>query len=123
MINDKGYINPDLLYESGDGYIRFSDGTQICWGNAPTNARQNANIVLGSRIDFAKGFISTPRISLTIAYSENSLGDCDIIVNANRVDKNGMTPVRKSYAGVFKSDYVYTGPYWDNDYIAIGKWK
>ncbi len=35
-------INPALLYESGDNYIKYGDGTAIVWGTTTISFKNNA---------------------------------------------------------------------------------
>ena len=47
--------NAATIVESGEGYIRFGDGTQICYGLYLRNGYTNN----ATKVDFAKAFINT----------------------------------------------------------------
>ena len=47
--------NRDVVVESGDGYIRYSNGIQLCWGTATLNGPATAT---NKRIYFPQAFKS-----------------------------------------------------------------
>lgn len=61
------------IVASGAGYVRFGDGTQICWGET-AQITVEANSTVTTTITYPAAFVSehTPEVSLTIAgNSEN----------------------------------------------------
>ena len=139
-------IELNNITESGDGYIRFSDGTQICYDSS-TNAF--VRLVGGDKQDikyvssityFPKAFINNPIIyaysPMHSEYNAVSLKtNIDIKSDeyaslANSYTEYGYETVRnyQSFTNGFISYYFdgYTGDelrFGQLYYIAIGRWK
>lgn len=90
------------IEEIGEGYIRYSDGTQICHGReiTPTTGANS--------ITFPKPFIETPSVCGTFEGVESTQNYYSFII------KRSLTTTGFEIKG-FKNEYC--------DYIAIGKWK
>lgn len=109
-------IGLTAIVASGAGYVRFGDGTQICWGETGQIAVK-ANSTVTATITYPVAFVSghSPELSLTIAgNSENDnysklvlhttsrlTTSCDIYFKNSSFDK--MSPIAQ--------------------WIAIGSWK
>lgn len=84
---------------SGTGWIRFSDGTQVCWAKINNNTRTN----------------------FPVAFSETPVGSVSASAVADKVGISEVTTTR--IKAVFSSgdgsgDTTYSG-----QYIAVGRWK
>ena len=86
----------DTIEEQGDGYIRYSNGIQICWGYVSAG--------LATTVNFPKSFSGMPVVSVT----------CDTASTDSRV-----TAVCTSQTVTAYCNFGYYGSF----YIAIGKWK
>ena len=86
----------DTIEEQGDGYIRYSNGIQICWGYV------DAGVTV--TINFPKSFSQRPSISVT-----SNTTDTNSVVTAQATNQ-AMTACR---------NFEYYGSF----YIAIGRWK
>ena len=95
--------------ESGDGYIRFSSGIQICWGQADHGSDAYD---WSASISFAKSFAYTPYVVATPISTAGSGQMCEV----SNVSITGVTikQYSKPSAGG-KARYV--------NYIAIGKYN
>jgi hypothetical protein len=89
----------DTIEEQGEGYIRYSNGLQICWGYVARGSEMTKN--------FPKSFSIPPTVSVTVngngANSTNSIATANCTAQAITVYNN------VSAYGSF--------------YIAIGRWK
>ena len=111
------YLNTQFstagIEESGSDYIRYVDGTQICWGSG--------NGVSGSfkSNGFTKPFISAPKV--TASYQGNQTGLYIYIAVVGEVSTTacniGVWFIEKSN---MSNSGLGTDPF---NYIAIGKWK
>ena len=108
----------DTIEEQGNGYIRYSNGLQICWG---TITWQSAcSTAWGSLYEtdacyesYAKSFVGTPSVS-----ASGSIGDSSAMVDF-AVASNTVTPAFYLCRGTSRTevkDCVVR-------YIAIGRWK
>lgn len=138
-------ISVGYICESGDGYIRFSDGTQICYGNV-------SNAYDGNITEYQKPFLinTNPYVMMHIydrhykttnsspyvyLYKSTNSNNSQLVVNVYATSLtiygkvNGFTNDLRLH-----SDMVsYSTTYFDNDednqkgvhfeYIAIGRWK
>lgn len=95
------------VVESGTGYIRYSDGTQICWGaNNTTNPPAN--------IDFPKAFSEAPGVLIS---GKSSAVDMQMrLFKAAAISSTGFTPVATNVAASSYSATTY-------QYVAFGKWS
>ena len=102
----------DTIEEQGNGYIRYSNGIQICYGNV----ENNNNVDTGkSRFSFPKAFtnehinvVATPNISALYAVTTQVESMSTWILTA---------------IGLWASPASYTGVSMPASYIAIGTWK
>lgn len=104
------YVNS--IIESGSNtngnYVKYTDGTMICWGSKPTG-----------NITFAETFISTPTLIVSVNNAQNNFMHV-----AQGSASSGSTG---SLVATYQS--IGTTNAWaiDNtvtiNYIAIGKWK
>ena len=97
----------DTIEEQGNGYIRYSNGLQICWGNA------DSDIVAWVNLLFPKPFKDT-MIYMTTSqvYASNDRDNF----------KNASVGVVVSSNTTF-SISVYNSSLWSVNYYAIGNWK
>lgn len=113
-------IELNNITESGTGYIRFSDGTQICYGivSIQTNDAIHANKEFTIYNNFPKKFISNPTLSILRQQ-----------VNSNMEELNTRIKVVDAISTVtgssvrFISTASFNKLYVDFSYIAIGRWK
>lgn len=106
------------IIESGDGYIKYSDGTMICYGTSditaqitnPWGSSYYGNVKVNPT--FAKPFISPPTISATIRTTGNLANVAGI--------STSTTKITAIFLITFASQDSYTGKL---DWVAIGKWK
>ena len=107
------------IKESGSNangrYIKFDDGTQICWNTVSFPATFTAwgSIFLfnyDTKITFPSAFISSPSLNAT-----NSGGYAAMIARASR-DATGITQLSLVRGTISDQTYVI-------DYVAIGRWK
>jgi hypothetical protein len=116
-------IELNNITESGTGYIRFSDGTQICYGicNALNESGIKSDRVAG-KFTYPKSFISTPVCSVIRQYDNYS-------ENIDSLNKNLTIDRIVSSSSICLFDIVCTtGEIVFPDitsakYIAIGRWK
>ena len=102
----------DTIEEQGNGYIRYSNGIQICWGSVVNSN----NVDTGkSRFSFPKAFtdehinvVATPNISALYAVTAQVESMSTWILNT---------------IGLWTSPASYTGSPMPASYIAIGTWK
>lgn len=59
---------------SGDGYVRFGDGTQICWGVAIVNGQISETNV---RVSYPLAFVNTPSV---VAGSNWNIGNAPVCI-------------------------------------------
>ena len=108
----------DTIEEQGNGYIRYSNGLQICWGSIEW--RSACSTAWGSLYEtdacyesYAKSFVGTPSVS-----ASGSIGDSSAMVEFSVAD-NTVTPAFYLCRGTSRTevkDCVVR-------YIAIGRWK
>lgn len=140
-------ISVGYICESGDGYIRFSDGTQICYGNVsnaydgniteyqkPFLINTNPYVMMHIHSRWYKTTNSSPYVYLY--KSKNSNNSQLVIV----VEATSLTLLKSS--ANFQNQHThklkvttvpYSKTYFENDednqkgvhfdYIAIGRWK
>lgn len=104
------------IVASGAGYVRFGDGTQICWGETgQITAKENSTVT--TTITYPVAFVSghTPEVSLTIAgNSENNAYSRLVLHTTSRTATNCIIYFKNS-ASVQMSPIA--------QWIAIGRWK
>lgn len=104
------------IVASGVGYVRFGDGTQICWGEtSQIDVKENSTVT--TTITYPAAFASghTPEVSLTIAgNSENDAYSRLVLHTTSRTATNCIIYF-KNRASVQISPIA--------QWIAIGRWK
>lgn len=109
-------IGLTAIVASGAGYVRFGDGTQICWGETEQIAVK-ANSTVTATITYPVAFVSghSPELSLTIA--GNSEND-----NYSKLVLHTTSRLTTSCVIYFKnSSFDQMSPI--AQWIAIGRWK
>lgn len=109
-------IGLTAIVASGAGYVRFGDGTQICWGDTG-QITVNANSTVTATITYPVAFVSghTPEVSLTIAgNSENNAYSRLVLHTTSRTATNCIIYFKNS-ASAQMSPIA--------QWIAIGRWK
>lgn len=104
------------IVASGDGYVRFGDGTQVCWGETG-QITVKANSTVTTTITYPVAFVSghSPELSLTIA--GNSKND-----NYSKLVLHTTSRLTTSCDIYFKnSSFDQMSPI--AQWIAIGRWK
>ena len=105
----------ETVVASGSNYVRFGDGTQICWGHI-VFGKMEANSATLSRFVFAAPFFNTDYAIMSLQTGD--VGGTNLLA-VNLIDKT------TTYANVS----VYNSKDWANnagvihDCIAIGRWK
>jgi hypothetical protein len=109
----------DTIEEQGDGYIRYSNGLQICWGtviwqSACSRAWGSLYETSPMNESYAKSFVNTPSVSVLGTIETNSgLVECSSLGNQTRLPTIYLcraTPLNDVATCVF-------------NYVAIGHWK
>lgn len=108
-------VNPNLLYDSGTGYIKFEDGTMICYGEeSGTGTRydywSNFDRIPVSHIAFPVSFKENPFVSVMM-YQKATLSATLEYISTTEFNINLYKPKNTN-----NNNYEF---YW----IAIGKWK
>mgnify|MGYP003177301654 CR=1 FL=1 len=109
-------IGLTAIVASGAGYVRFGDGTQICWGET-AQIDIKANSTVTTTITYPVAFVSghTPEVSLTIAgNSENNAYSRLVLHTTSRTTTNCIIYFKNS-ASVQMSPIA--------QWISIGRWK
>lgn len=101
----------DGIIDSGDGYIKFFDGTMICYGSITTQNNSYVSLI------FPKAFISIPSLTLTCVTSDDTFVKVAV---AKNLEKTGVA-VACMYARLGQSFEAFGGEF--VKYIAVGKWK
>jgi len=108
----------DTIEEQGDGYIRYSNGIQICWGSI--NRQSACKNVWGSMFEsdaisesYAKSFVENPAVSIS-----GNVGSFAVIIESNN-GSNTSTPVIYLCRATAVSEVLTSTA----RYIAIGHWK
>lgn len=109
-------IGLTAIVASGAGYVRFGDGTQICWGETEQIAVK-ANSTVTATITYPAAFASghTAEVSLTIAgNSENDVYSRLVLHTTSRTTTNCIVCFKNSTLGQMSPIAQW---------IAIGRWK
>lgn len=115
-------IGGNKVVDSGTNYIKYYDGTMICWDSSTTTTlswTQDASIwyVRGLTLpDFAQTFISPPMVTKTIQSMNISGRHINICGNSVPTTTNPGTYNLDTYWNATGTTVTVT-------YIAIGKWK
>lgn len=108
----------DTIEEQGNGYIRYSNGIQICWGNI--NWQSACSTAWGLLYEtssasesYAKSFVGVPSVS-----ASGAIGDSSAMIDSNSGNTT-TTPTfflcRATNSSTISTCTVY--------YMAIGRWK
>ena len=131
------YVPLANIIESGDSYIRYSDGTQICYGSFTKNSDlryDQSNIETAtceSRITFPKFFTAIPAVTysgiFSMLWQDNINGAEHMTVipsYLSALSTNGFAVSVNPPFGVFtKLNQLHQIRISRGNYIAIGKWK
>lgn len=111
--------NSNVIEDSGSNengnYVKFSDGTQICWNRVSFQATFTSwgnlySYDYKTKIPFPADFIERPRVSVT-----NSATSAAMIA-VTTADTTGTTQITLVRPNVSNGTYYV-------DYIAVGRWK
>ena len=109
----------DTIEDQGNGYIRYSNGLQICWGTITWQSdcsRSWGSLYETSRINgsYAKSFVNTPSVSVLGSIEANSG-----IVECSSVGTKTLTPT----IYLCRATPVNNVATCVINYVAIGHWK
>lgn len=109
-------IGLTAIVASGAGYVRFGDGTQICWGETGQIAVK-ANSTVTATITYPVAFVSghSPELSLTIAGNSENDNYSKLVLHTT----NRLTTSCDIYFKNSSFDQMSPIAQW----IAIGRWK
>lgn len=121
-INEKLTKNLQNIVESGDGYIKYSDGTMICYGTKDFPA--NNPLAYGTGLyrtssiafdDFAQPFINPPITSYSFASLSRNTNSAFVTVlyTATTTNPGRVCIVKENNDQISGS----------TSYISIGRWK
>lgn len=98
----------DVIEEQGDGYIRYSNGLQICWGAVRSEFIEPFNGHYGKTVSFPKIFMTNTEPATNITQWRN-LGNLTQNVNVCGLTNSSFTLETDIQAGVY--------------YTVFGRWK
>ena len=109
-----GVMDMSDIVEKGDGYIRFENGIQICFGEFNITGTWNQNNrYINENIIFSKEFISKPIVTTNNAGAGGFWSSsAPIITNSNFDFSLGVTQSSQTYTGTIMCQY-----------FAFGFWK
>ena len=116
-INDKLTQNLQNIVESGDGYIKYSDGTMICYGTSSGSSDNTdywSQFVRTSdtlQINFPQKFISTPIVCATPNYEGGTVS-----IMTSTITTSSFKFIILKIKGATQTNYSLR-------YVAIGKWQ
>ncbi|MDO5112332.1 MAG: hypothetical protein Q4E65_08510 [Clostridia bacterium] len=110
------------LVESNQNYLKYADGTLICFGSFSATPTYSAwgNVYISNidpNVTFAKTFVSAPYLITSCGFSPDaglSTNDawlCSVIYTATRIGSIGIARANSTVATQYFK------------YVAIGKWK
>ena len=105
------------IIESGDGYIKYSDGTMICYGSTSGSSTNTDYWGQFERtddklsVDFPQNFISTPIVCATPNYEGSTVS-----IMTSTITVSSFKFIILRIKGTTPTNYGLK-------YIAIGKWK
>ena len=113
------YINGKLIDSSGTGWIRYQDGTQICYGNVTLSSIFNSawgaiweTPAISTVVTFPKAFKSVPYVTLQGSGGYSATAET---INRSTTKIGPVTFWRPTK----HTDAIEFGM----QYIAIGRWK
>lgn len=113
------FLNGTIIEESGTGYIRFGDGTQICYGSTNPSVFPNNNVCTGET-DFAKAFTTVPNVIVSLSGGlSNASNELTINVKVSAITTSNFSFAEHSSSGAFGTAERRLTV----QYIAIGRWK
>lgn len=109
-------IGLTAIVASGVGYVRFGDGTQVCWGETG-QITVKANSTVTATITYPAAFVSghTPEVSLTIAGNSENDNYSKLVLHTTRRLSTSCDIYFKN------SSFDQMSPI--AQWIAIGRWK
>lgn len=109
-------IGLTAIVASGVGYVRFGDGTQICWGETG-QITVKANSTVTTTITYPVAFVSghSPELSLTIAGNSKNDNYSKLVLHTT----SRLTTSCDIYFKNSSSDQISPIAQW----LAIGRWK
>lgn len=100
--------NVDTIDSQGNGWIRYSNGIQICWGSS-NSVSLGYEQYKESTVTYGNSFVANPKINLTA-------NNPHLIVSFWNIGKTTFQSfIKCTSSGGISNAY--------SDYIAIGKWK
>ena len=117
-------VDLNNITESGNGYIRFSDGTQICYGfYTPWIEKDQTSNRASASFNYAKPFCNLPvcNVSRQLGISEDS--NLALISENYRIDRIISNYVHCTYDMVHTNSNFFEYGNYNVSYIAIGRWK
>ena len=108
----------DTIEEQGDGYIRYSNGIQICWGSRSWQSNCTnpwGSLYETSVIDmsYAKSFVEPPSVSIS-----GNIGTSAAIIESANGSSTSLPPIWLCRATAEPTILTCTVRY-----MAIGRWK
>lgn len=115
------FLNGITIEEAGTGYIRFGDGTQICYGSIdPSTFTVPNNNVCQGGTNFAKTFNAVPNVIVSLSGPlSNASNELTINVKVSGISTSNFTIAEQSSGGSFGTAERRLPV----QYIAIGRWK
>ena len=110
-----GVMGMSDIVEKGDGYIRFGNGIQICFGefNITGTWNEQNDQYINKNIIFSKEFISKPIVTTNNNGSGGRWSSSALnITNSNFDFSSGLTHNQQNYTGTLMCQY-----------FAFGFWK
>ena len=104
----QGPAGTSAVASSGTGWVRFADGTQMCWGSSTMKYGDSISIT------FPQAFKSSP--SVTATYTES--GNMQVYFKATKVTATAVTLYKSQIGGssVAGANYAFC-------WTAVGRWK
>ena len=102
----------NAIITSGSDYIRFNDGTQICWGKKTWEQSGSVGSESILTVTFPQQFTSTPRVVAMLSGYAGAL----MTLRGNGASTNGCS-------FYVRTDSAFSTDDTEADWIAIGKWK
>lgn len=94
---------------SGTGWIRFSDGTQVCYGTFSNDRTTN----------FPKAFNASPSVTVSaVGYDSDTYNGVGGVASLNDRDVSA-----EYFRGGLTKTYMTSFEYSSGNYIAVGRWK
>lgn len=115
------FLNGITIEDSGTGYIRFGDGTQICYGSiaSSTFSVPNNNVCTASK-NFAKSFNAVPNVIVSLSGPiSNQSNELTINVKVSTITASNFSISEQSSSGAFGT----AARRLPVQFIAIGTWK